>query len=657
MIQILRELGKRVRRDLPYEPLREGSVLLVLDVTNRRMIAEDLSNEKARRYTWVGNRKGNAPKDLLIVGDKAIRYLVFTTPFLLLERLDREDPAKAAFAERLERLIQTLGEVELRSAQGKTFRMLRVDTLLEPSRRKELLERLHQRVQNEVGETVPFPEDPEEAFREWASRYSSPNGFEKVFSDVFQAVATEGIPSRTPVLWTFRDEQGVLTEDPAYREYVAGTFRPSLEDATEGVCHLCGQRAGVTAKTGDFQFFKFFNTDKPGFAPKLDRKLFPSVFGMCSSCFSAVLDGDRFVMERLRTRLAGLDVVLLPYPVPDKKDLQELARILVRRLNATATVAQWKEFQKTLEEQAEFSWEDIRTQILLNFVFVERAQSAVKVLKILQEVPPSRLDELDEARRQARAWALEHFRDVGKEKSMWDLDLQTQYTLLPPHKDTRTPSLFLSYLEALLYATPFPRTAIRRHILSVARAHATGSPQSFRGIPRNRTVEQLMVQAMVLERYGALAGVFPPEPTGGGSMVLERLPEYLREYVVNHVPPGKARGMFLLGYVIGLIGRAQQEGIPRGEVKSPPILNAVPFSGMDEARVHRLANQVADRMRHYLKGWAYDEGERVFGAALTLLNESSSSSLAPYENTYWVLAGYGFARLGLRKREEQGGEA
>ena len=136
-------------------------------------------------------------------------------------------------------------------------------------------------------------------------------------------------------------------------------------------------------------------------------------------------------------------------------------------------------------------------------------------------------------------------------------------------------------------------------------------------------------------------------------MVLERVPEHLREYVLAYIPEGRARGLFLLGYVMGLIGKAQQEGVDRKEAKSPPILNALSFTGMDERRVQRLVNQVMDRMRHYLRGWIYDEGERVLGAALTLLNQNASDTVAPYENTYWVLAGYGFARLGLRKTENQ----
>ncbi len=656
MIQIVRDLGRRLPRELPYEPVRGNTHLLILDVENLRIYTEEMDSTRGRRYVWVGNRKGSQTKDRLIVKDAAIRYLIFTTPFVLpglLEQMD--DPGAQPLVDRLNGLQQNPGVLELKTSTGQDFRMIRVERLLDTEKRSQFMERLHERVQQDTGEPLPFPEEPEAAFRVWAARYPKPAGFEKAFEEAFRAVLTEGVKRGDTVLWTYRDEEGVLAEDPAYRAYVTHTFQPQLEDAEEGTCHLCGRRARVTAKTGAFHFFKFFNTDKPGFAPSLNPRHFPSSFGLCASCYEAVLYGDRFAMEHLRTRLAGLDVVLLPHPVTDREDLKELADLLTRRLKATDTVDQWQAFQKKLEEQVDLSetWEHLRSQIFLNLVFFEKSNSAIKVLKILQEVPPSRLDELDQTRRVARDWALQHFFDVGKKKSLWDLDLQTQYSLLPPHKDTRTPSLFLAYLEALLYGLPFPREGVYRHFLRVARAHALGSLQTFRRLPSYRTVEQFMVQTMVFARYAEILGVFPPLPTGGGAMVLERVPVHLKKYVVQYVPEGKARGLFLLGYVVGLIGKAQREGIAPAEAKSPPILNAVAFTGMDEPRIRRLVNQVADRMRHYLKGWAYDEGERVLAAALTLLSRNDAPPIPPYENTYWVLAGYGFARLGLRTTENQ----
>lgn len=655
MIHVLKELGKGQPKKFPVAPIKEKTKLLVMDVSASRIHIEDMNLDKARRYAWVGHRKGNAPQDRLIVQDN-IHYLIFEAPFLLLQKPEiTEDPSLKSLSQRLENLIQTLGTLNL--PIGKSLSMLRVDRLLNPSERQAFAEELRNLI--EASGQVSDAPDVETLLRHLASLSSSEKNFKENVSKAFLSVLKKHrISSKDSLLCTFKDERGILVEDPTYHTYVSRTFQPSIENAQQGTCYGCGRTDAITPKTSAFQFFKFFNTDKPGFAPRTNAKRFPQAFGLCRTCYTEVLYGDRFALEHLRSSLVGMEVMILPYPVPDNRDIKDMADVLRKRLAASDTVEQWHEFQKALEDHVDFqsTWEDLRQHVFITFVFYETSNSAVKVLRIIQDIPPSRLDEMDEIRRQASQWARKYFREVGRKKSMWDLDLRTQYTLLPPTRDARLPALFLDYLEALLLKRPFPRETLLRHVLSVARAHAYKSP-SFRGIPQNRTVEQLMVQTLVLDWYARNLGVLPPLPTGGGSMVLDRVPEHLRTYVLQHVPEGKARGLFLLGYVIGLIGEAQQKNVPRSEAKSPPILNGISYTGMDEGKVRRLANHVADRMRHYLRRWNYDEGERVLAAALQLFEESHQP-LPPYEHTYWVLAGYGFARLGLRSTKEEitGGE-
>ena len=660
MINAFYDLGEQTLQDIPYEPIKEKTYLIVMDVSQRRIRSEEMDVLKAKRYVWVGNRKGNQPKDRLIVGGKdALRYLIFTTVFYLLDKFrDSKDPSMQTLAQRLDKLIQDLGILELKDGQEKIFRMLRVDQLLEPSKQNGFLEALQKQIFQDTGNEVSCSSSTEETLKAWASLYPKHGDFEKAIKEAFYKVATEGISSKEPVLWTFGDEQGVLTADPGYRTYIEHTFQPQLDDAQEGMCRICNRKGKVTSKTTAFKFFKFCNTDKPGFAPLLNDKLFPSVFGLCSACYAAVLAGDRFVWENLRTKLANLGTILLPYPVPKKGNLRELAEILKKRLGAVETVEAWKEFQQTLQEQAELRaiWEGVREHIYIDFIFFKASNSAVKILKIIHEVPPSRLDELDEARRETLEWAEQYFRDEGKRKSLWDLDLRTQFSLIPTRKDTQTPALFLNYLEALLHGDLFSREALLKGFLEIARAHYFGYIKGFRALPL-RTVEQFIVQTLVLQHYTEKLGVLRPLPRGGESMILDQLPDYLQSYLKDQIPAGKRWGLFLLGYVIGLIAEVQQKGISWDKTKSPPILNAVTFTGMDDVKVRRLVNYVADRMRHYLKGWDYQEGERVLAAALLLLEENKGT-LPNYENTYWVLAGYGFARLAIRKKGEKktGGE-
>ena len=162
---------------------------------------------------------------------------------------------------------------------------------------------------------------------------------------------------------------------------------------------------------------------------------------------------------------------------------------------------------------------------------------------------------------------------------------------------------------------------------------------------RKSNLDFYMVQSLVLRKYLQVLGLLQESSVQEGGIMMERvLPQSLQTYLEESGLSGKRAGLFLLGYVIGKVAGAQMQGVPRSEAKSPPILNAVTFTGMDEAKVQRLFNHVFDRMRHYLRGPAYNDGEKIWAIAQEEY-QKGNEHLSPHETTYWVLAGYGFARL------------
>ncbi|MDQ7032462.1 MAG: TM1802 family CRISPR-associated protein [Desulfonauticus sp.] len=648
MLHILYDLGQRIPRAIPYQPIRENSYLIIFDVQNNSLKTEELDVQKAKRYVWVGNRKGQASKDRLIVEGDALRYLIFTTPFLFLNSLkDLKNISLQNLITRLNSITHKIGILELKNNKDKSFLMLKVYKLLEPTQQEVFLEKLKNALEyNKENATI------EDVLNNSAPTLKQQD-FEKLVSSTLQEIINTGIPAKSQILFTFKDEHGILPEDPEYRKYVEYTFKPKFDQGRVGICRLCNKKDKLTPKTSAFKFFKFWNTDKPGFAPLLQSENFSSAFGLCANCYEVILSGDHFAWENLKSQLAQVGVILLPYPVPEKTDLKELGELLKKRLNAINTIEAWQEFKNLLKEQREINnlWEEIKESTYIDFVFFASSQSSVKVLKVIQDVPPSRLDEIDNARIESAKWAEQYFDEVNKKPYIWNLDLKTQFSLIPTRKDTKVPSLFLNYLESLLLGDIFPRESLIKGFLEIARAHYLGYVGGFKGVPSGHTLEQFMVQTLIFQHYAKKLGVIAFLPTGGQKMTLENLPDHLKTYIQNQVPVNKAQALFLLGYVIGLIAHSQQKGIKLNETKSPAILNVISFTGMDDVKIRRMVNQVADRMRHYLKGWDYNEAEKVLATALYLL-EADKSSLPAYENTYWVLAGYGFSRLGLKDKKD-----
>lgn len=667
MIRILYDLGRQVIGgqdvSLPYAPVKKPYTVFIFrsEPDGFRRITQEIQPREGldvhpvvRKLAFVGNRKGNAPKDLLTVEGNGIRYLLFGGPWTLLaevEKRSEEHPDMVRFATRLRRMIERVGFLELRDANGNTSRMLNLLRFLSQEELQRFWEGLREALL-EIG--ISAGEDMNEtSLPELASSAGKISEFEKRVANVFQRVVAGKLSSKEGVIWTLADEEGLLAEDPAYRAYVAETFRPSSHGGEEGHCRLCNRRTQVSSRTSELKFFKFYNTDKPGFAPHLREEAFTSLLGICDRCFTFILHGDRMVAERLSTSLAGKTVYLLPHPVPDRLDLQELAEVLRGRVDSLWTLKQWEVFQERFQKIVRWqeTWDVLRETVRVDFVFATPSNAAVKVHRVIHDVPPSRLEELDQTRQTVEEWAESRFFLPGN----WNFHLDAHYRLFPITKNAQVPLVFLDYLEALFQGYPLSWEDLTRFWVEGARIHHFGLEKAFK-MRSGVSVERYMVETLVLRHFLALLGLLESVQSTPGGWEMSGLPSHLESFLQETGLTGRRAGLFLIGYVMGKIGEAQQQGVPLKERKSPPILNAITFTGMDDGKIRRLVNQVFDRMRHYLKGYDYEEGTRLLGLGQAWY-EQGKDPLAPYEATYWVLAGYGFARLGKKERKNREEEA
>lgn len=622
MLEILYELGKRVsRKALPIAPVKTPAHLVVLNFGRGSTHREEFDRQKAERYRWVGNRKGNIPQDFLITDN--LIYLLAKSPFNLLSTLEKnETPEISTLRDRLRKLI-TQNSLDLQDVSGKPLCILDPHKILRKDEEILFLEKIEQRSEKSFS-----------SLKELAQEFFT-NDFLEILAEVLREILAPEVSKKDGLYWTIADEEGPLVFDDGYEIFLKEQFAPPIpQDAPLQICHLCNRQSQVISDTKKFKFFKFFNTDKPGFAPRTRAHMYPSLFGVCLECYQALFEGDRLVAEHLRSSIAGKTLFLLPYPVPDEVGTYDLSRLLVRRMDAAREVKRWHEFQKYLEEDVRIreDWEKIRYLVRMDLIFATVSNSAVKIHRVIHEIPPSRLDELDEARKKVRQWAEKIF----GEKNFWDLDLDTQFRMFPISKNTQVPEMFLAYLESLLQGYSVYWRTLVPIFLEGARLLHTGGAGAYR--MRSVALEVYMVQTLLIREYLRHLGLLTGVSLTGGMNMKDILPEHVAAYLEEAGLSGKKAGLFLLGYVIEKIGRKQHRD------KSPPILNAVNFTGMEEVKILRLFNHVFDRMRHYLKAADYDEAEKVMAAAQNIYS-TSGEEVSPHEATYWVLAGYGFARL------------
>jgi CRISPR-associated protein Csh1 len=661
----------------PLEQLRERErawlVVLNIDSSEHKLRVEsrDLDEKALAEALWVGNAASSAsPQDRFTTDNP--EYLASQTVPNLMRMLP-----KSSLGEKLQKLLETvyidLGE------KAKLFPKGGGDAQYERYRRvwdlrrlgldtKSALDLLSGRIDRKEAEGICAHEGVEFLSEEFLRAYARAKGSAKEAVQLVGQVLRGWVAKELEVkdsqikLYTLALDGEWLVRHPDYVQYVERKLVEEAfegEEAEEGLCHLCGASERVTSKTTRFQLLKFYITDKPGFASRLSKRGFLRNYTLCRECYRALLAGERFLENELRTRLGRSSVYVipvfhLPQARPGPERLRGWAEYLTSRLAASDTLEKWHEFQLHLEKYRQY--ERRKALFVLQLLFATKGQKAVKVDKLIAEVPPSRLDQLDEVRNRVREWAAQHLGDDAHGE--WDLGLEKLFYLLPlRQRDSRVEAKrYLELLDALLVGRPLSVQALIPQLLETAAIHRFERYEAHAHDRRHdpeRALVLHLLQAQLLLRYlkelGQLHGLDEDEggerramtmteTMAGQAAEIERelVDEGLRAWMDGVGLTGVRRGLFLLGVLIGKIGSTKEQ-----RESGKPILNKVNFQGMDRLKVLRLANEVYEKLRQY-KIADYNEG--LYAAMKAHLDRGISTDElgTPAENGYWVLAGYAY---------------
>jgi|GEM_PF-436086 len=649
-----------------------------LDPLHLEVGVRDLDERALKDVLWVGNASGsNSPQDRLTTDNPT--YLASQTVPNLLDALTDGD-LKVLLQRVKDAIYLDLGEKSELFPEGggdqQYKRYRRMWNLRKLGLDGDLLGLLSRKEREDV-EALCAREGVEFLSRGFLQAYAREKGKAaeavKLVGKVLQAWVVRqlgDVKSSQIKLYTLAVEGELLVHHPDYRGYIERKLVDEVfegPEAGKGHCHACGRDGQVTANTTRFKLLKFYMTDKPGFASGLHERGFLRNYALCRGCYRALLAGERFMENELRTRLGRSNVYVIPSfhapeARPDADLLEEWARYLRERLAAAETLEGWHRFQEQLERYQKF--EVRKGTFVLNLLFATKGQAAVKVDKLIADVPPSRLDQLDEVRSKVREWAVRHLgMDAHGE---WDLGLGKLFYLLPLRQRDRLAETkaYLELLDALLVGRPLDARALLPQFLETACVHRFERyDQYVQGQGRPRDPDQgltvYLLQSQLFLRYlkelGQLQGWKGGEATMAMAESLEELEEgaldsTLRSWMDGLGLDGPQRGLFLLGVLIGRIGSTPEQ---RGSGK--PILNKLHFQGMDRGKVLRLANEVYEKLRQYKIA---DYNEALYAAMKAHLDRTLGELGSPQENVYWVLSGYAYAtwgaiRAGRERREAE----
>ncbi|WP_273845460.1 type I-B CRISPR-associated protein Cas8b/Csh1 [Rubrobacter calidifluminis] len=649
VLESLAAAPPRDRKDESYVAiLKLDSRRLSLDVELREL---DSQKNTAARYLWLGNAPGNDPQDRLTLDN--LGYLVSQTiPNLLGEgRIDPKSDLYSKLKNLREKLYIDLGEPgELGIKGGGTYQR---------NRRLWDLGRL--------GIPGPSREDLRDEIRGGTNPKNIPQRVVKALRDHFPEIPERG------VLFTLELDGDLLVDDPAYHTYLERRFVDSAFTGNQtGRCHLSGEYGPVTTDMTRFRF-KYYITDKLGFASGATKKGFTSNFALSKEAYRALLVGERFVGRELGFSFAGARGYMIPdlYTVEIPRGFPEaLVRTLRSIRNRTLFDIGRVQAGELDEELEEFREEHLASGYMINLLFYKQKQAKFEVLRLIQDIPSYRLEELRaQGFETGRLWE-ELYGDEAR-----DLTLQQIYYLIPVRK-VRKPDGKVEYLNkkilafyhTLISGGLIDRKELTDGFMELARAYRFGNTGSYQVSAPKEGMEDLTLVRYLAQTNLLLAFLRDLDQLKEEEVsqeYLERLSldEVEKEYLKRLGYDEQQAALYLLGALVAEIANAQWRLGPEGRGGEKTILNKINYQGMTLPRVQRLATELFDKLRQYRytdrsgerRPLLQGRNEAIFAQAQELLTRNQRGwRLTPSENVYYLLSGYSHRTFrAMTAREKQ----
>ena len=434
-----------------------------------------------------------------------------------------------------------------------------------------------------------------------------------------------------------------LTKYTDYRTFLLQKNTESAFDgANEGPCVLCGKIGEVTQDTTRFTM-KFYMTDKINFASHFDAKNYFKAVALCSSCYQHILIGEKWIQQNLRTRLGGFDLYVLPqlgWSSPSDGAAGSVFRKLGQVTSEFNEIKNIKSLRQA-EEQAIQKGERLRlfkgNPFVFNLLFYRKAQSAFKVLTLIKDVPPSRLETL--------ARATNYVDSIRKMLGIDDsiaFDLDRLYWIIPMRKrgaDLQEYKKILQLYNCLFNDLPIHKPQLMSFFKQLASMHHFESYGLYQIAKSTNPDYSLMADTlrwnlflMFLQHLNLIEGEKPMETMDYAAY----FPDGVQEAFTQLGYSEAQQGLALLGYVIGVIAYAQyKEGL-----ENKPVLEKINYQGLSEEKVLRLFNEMFEKIRQYRKNKTVSYAERWWATAKKLYEVGVNQKLTADERVFYLLSGY-----------------
>ena len=422
-----------------------------------------------------------------------------------------------------------------------------------------------------------------------------------------------------------------------YNEKIGCLFDPKNKTnknylSPKSNCSLCDKKNLATTSTATNLSFKFYMTDKLGFSSGFDGK-FTKNFNICELCYADLLAGEQFINNNLKTYLGGISCYVIPILLFKNPDLDyyKFSQYVTHKNNALSNLVSLPEFEKELKKFKEFE-EKEKNNFVINYLFYRKGKSDFKILKLIKDVPPSRLDKIRDTLQKITS---NIYKEYPIQQSYLKISLKSIYYTIPIGNNDRSYSKFLDMIDAIFSARSIEYSFLIEQYTEVLRIifHERGGYNISPKIWLEMKALQLNFALLFFKELKLLRGLTMEKDSD-----IESIPADIKKFWDDiGIYDNPRKTLFLLGYLVGNIGNSQY----RSGHKTKPILNKINFQGMTVQSILRLTNEVFEKMIQY-KILKYNES--VFHQYKKMIDTYSQNwNLTNQENVFYILSGYSFA--------------
>jgi CRISPR-associated protein Csh1 len=423
-----------------------------------------------------------------------------------------------------------------------------------------------------------------------------------------------------------------------------------------GICSICANENAETTSNVTNLEYKFYITDKRGFSSNLDNK-FTKNYNICKDCYQHLIIAENFISKKLKTKIGELSVYLIPQFVirVSDFDIEDFSDCLKKTNNVLTNIESIKDFQKEWEKFIEY-FKDGKNSFIINYLFYRPSTKGdFKILKLIKDVPPTRLDFIKKKEEEISLINSDHF---GNDRRL-NIDLNRIWNCIPVKIERNEKIGTAKYLEVV--DTIFSDRIVDYgflinqfiDVLRIIKFEREGynvwSKDSNYKPDFNSKILQLNLLILFFKKLNILGGMAMEQNTSNIAYQ-ERLPDEIKDYWKNLeiYRDERKRALFLLGYLIGEVGHKQSVK----DIKNKPILNKVNFQGMGVEKLIRVLNEIPDKLRQY-DILQYNE---IIHTTCHLLmdNYIKKWELSNQENVFYTLSGYAFSNYAGWQRSKRG---